>query len=210
MWSVVASPNVGVSGSLLFGVAAVSTKDVWAVGYYFDDATLTHKSLIEQWNGSAWSVVTSANGSRPVPNSSMPGNNYLYAVTAVSASDVWAVGMFTSTTGDQPLIENWNGLTWSLVPGAIPSSSTANQLLGVAAISAGNVVGVGSYSNGNNLTLAEQWNGTQWSVVATGNRSSTNNDGLGSVARVPVTGGTGRWEPQQVKVPSHTGGRRIG
>src|SRR5207253_6589063 len=33
-WSVVPSPNVGASTNEFYGVAAVSSNDVWAVGYY--------------------------------------------------------------------------------------------------------------------------------------------------------------------------------
>ena len=33
-WSVVASPNLGTSDNVLYGVAAVAANDVWAVGYY--------------------------------------------------------------------------------------------------------------------------------------------------------------------------------
>src|SRR5205085_7419484 len=36
-WKVVPSPNVGDRNNRLLGVAAISTNDVWAVGYYGDD-----------------------------------------------------------------------------------------------------------------------------------------------------------------------------
>src|SRR5207244_3460984 len=35
-WSVVPSPNVDTTDNILFGVAAVSANDVWAVGDYAD------------------------------------------------------------------------------------------------------------------------------------------------------------------------------
>jgi hypothetical protein len=41
-------------------------------------------TLIEHWNGSAWTIV-------PSPNVGS-GNNSLAAVAARSANDVWAVG----------------------------------------------------------------------------------------------------------------------
>src|SRR5207244_3701461 len=48
-WSVVTSPNPDNNQNFLYGVAAVSANDVWAVGYY-GSGTLT-----EHWNGSQWS-----------------------------------------------------------------------------------------------------------------------------------------------------------
>src|SRR5207244_3692911 len=45
-WAVVPSPNLG-TGSYLYGVAAVSANDVWAVGYSYNP----NRTLVEHWNG---------------------------------------------------------------------------------------------------------------------------------------------------------------
>src|SRR5207249_767545 len=58
-WEVVSSPNTGSASNHLYGVAAVSANDVWAVGYY-DNGT-TRQTLIEHWDGSSWSIVPSPN-----------------------------------------------------------------------------------------------------------------------------------------------------
>jgi hypothetical protein len=56
-WSVVPSPNPDTRGtSLLSGVAAVSVKDIYAVGEAADGAVLEH------WNGQKWSLVTHPSG----------------------------------------------------------------------------------------------------------------------------------------------------
>jgi hypothetical protein len=83
------------------------------------------------------------------------GSNALSAVTAVSASNVWAVG----SGGSQPLIEHWNGASWSIVPS--PSVTGGGSLSGIDAISATNVWAVGSKLGG---PLIERWNGTKWTV----------------------------------------------
>src|SRR5437016_5171251 len=73
-WSVIPSPNPGVSGNELISVAVVAANDVWAVG----DITAGNgasQTLIEHWNGTAWSVVAS-----PSPS---PFHNVLNGVTAV-------------------------------------------------------------------------------------------------------------------------------
>ncbi|MEP6662866.1 MAG: immunoglobulin domain-containing protein, partial [Verrucomicrobiota bacterium] len=44
------------------------------------------------------------------------GTNYLYAVSAVSANDIWAVGATGSGAESTTLTEHWNGSAWSVVP----------------------------------------------------------------------------------------------
>src|SRR6266568_1987240 len=109
-WSVVPSPN-GSSSSGLSAVAAVSANDVWAVGSSGSQMS-GGQTLIEHWNGTSWSVVTS-----PGPAT---GNNELFSVSAASASSIWTVGFLTNNTSgqtpnDQTLIEHWNGSSWSVV-----------------------------------------------------------------------------------------------
>jgi hypothetical protein len=82
-WHAVSSPNIGFKSNILAAVAAVSSKDIWAVGEAFDSGS--GPSLIEHWDGRAWSLVSSPNA---------PSSNYinLTGVSALSAQDIWAVG----------------------------------------------------------------------------------------------------------------------
>ena len=118
------SPNLG-TGYSLSGVAAVSTNDVWAVGYHGDPYYNPIQTLIEHWNGTAWSVVASPNEGT--------NNNELHGVAAVSPNDVWAVGFYTDSSGahGQTLVEHWNGSAWSVVPS--PNRGTGNYNLADAA-----------------------------------------------------------------------------
>src|SRR5260221_4375134 len=113
-WSIVSSPSPGGSVNSLLGVAAVptsfshsggtraagqvmtgnqerktagrvSSSDVWAVGYALNGNS--GQSLIENWNGTSWSVV-------PSPN--VGPWNELNGVATVSANDIWAVGYYDS------------------------------------------------------------------------------------------------------------------
>src|SRR5262249_5021178 len=52
-WHVVRIPEPGAQGNILYGVAAISDHDVWAVGGQRDAYTVWHP-LIEHWNGRAW------------------------------------------------------------------------------------------------------------------------------------------------------------
>ena len=83
-------------------------------------------TLIEHWNGSAWSIVPS-----PTPGA-FPT---LTAVAARSASDVYAVGFNEPSTGggvQQGSILRWNGSTWSA--DADPTAGTFSPLYGAATL----------------------------------------------------------------------------
>jgi hypothetical protein len=186
-WSIVSSPNVGTLGSVLYSVTKVSATNIWAVGEY--SASLSTgvyaQTLTEHWNGSKWSVVSSPNAG---PSGSANGG--FFGVTAVAASNIWAVGYYVvngTTPVQTTLIEHWNGSKWSIV--SSPNvASDVNRLFGVAFISASNVWTVGystPISGGSDQTLTEHWNGTSWSIVSSPNVGSSNND-LNGVTTIPA------------------------
>ena len=59
-WTVVPSPNGPSSNSHLYGVSASAFDNIWAVGSYQLPNFGQFRTLTEVWNGSAWSVVPSA------------------------------------------------------------------------------------------------------------------------------------------------------
>jgi hypothetical protein len=99
LWQYVPSPNpstVSVSNDVLEGVSALADNNVWAVGN--DSSSVGNNvkhTLVEHWNGTAWSVV-------PSPNVGTQGSELL-GVVAISSTDAWAVGDFsTSATVNRP------------------------------------------------------------------------------------------------------------
>lgn len=108
-WSVVPSPSVSALPSSLGGVTATSANDAWAVGDHVDSSDVDH-TLIEHWNGTAWSIVPGAK----------TGNffSFLTGVTALSTTNAWAVG-YDIPSINQTLIEHWNGTNWSIIPSAL-------------------------------------------------------------------------------------------
>src|SRR5205085_4115018 len=161
-WSVVKSPNVGTSDNQLDAVTVISASNIWAVGRYLNNVE-QDQTLIEHWNGTKWSVVSSPNvGS---------GSNVLFGVAAVSASNIWAVGV-SITDHDRTLIEHWNGTKWSVVKSPNVASED-NDLNGVAVVSASDIWAVGEhFRNGDpttSQTLTEHWNGSNWSIVKSPN-----------------------------------------
>lgn len=177
-WKVVSSPNAGPGANILASVVAVSAKNIWAVGTYNPSPGI-EQTLTEQWNGKQWSVVSSPNAGSTI--------NYLNGVTRVPGSTaLWAVGDYYTGAHYEPLVEQWNGTSWSIVPSA-SSGSDDNYLFSLAAVSATDIWAVGDYydpGSGNQLTLIEQWNGTSWNVVSGPNVGSSSNN-LFAVATVP-------------------------
>lgn len=172
-WSVVASPNMGAFDNELYGAAAVAANDVWAVGYWVNQSN-RQQTLIEHWNGTAWSIV-------PSPNMGA-GHNVLHKVAALAADDIWAVGFWTiGTTLPQTLIEHWDGSSWTIVPSPNQGAG-ANNLYGVAVLAPNDVWAVGDVIvNSIYDTLILHWDGTVWSIVPSPSPGA-GNDHLRSVA----------------------------
>ncbi|HYK32036.1 MAG TPA: hypothetical protein VEV63_08740 [Streptosporangiaceae bacterium] len=157
--------------SELSGVAAISARNIWAVGSF--STASTTKTLIEHWNGKKWAHVPSPNPPNPVLDVVLDG------VTATSPSDVWAVGSYTSRTGDKTLIEHWNGRAWK--PVASPNPGASNDLFSVTASSATSALAVGTYVTGaRQKTLVVRWNGRAWTRVPSPSPGQANE--LASVA----------------------------
>jgi hypothetical protein len=176
-WSVVPSPGPD-NRSVLHGVTAVAADDVWAVGYYGPTAGGVMHTLVEHWDGTAWSVVPS-----PEIDSSM-----LLGVAAVAADDVWAVGYYGPTAGGvrHTLVEHWDGTSWAIV--STPTPGVSSNLYGITAVAADDVWAVGFYrpepGEGPTQTLVEHWDGSSWTTVPSPSVGSGSNylDGVSAVA----------------------------
>jgi hypothetical protein len=152
LWTVVSSPNPG-SGDVLYGVSATSATDAWAVGRKLGDGFGASTTLIEHWDGTAWTTVRSPNAGA--------GANELSSVSAVTPTTAWAVGRFGATT----LAERWNGRHWRIVPSPDPGVNDS-ELLSVHTVGPRNAWAVGfRRSHARERNLVEHWNGVEWSVA---------------------------------------------
>jgi hypothetical protein len=148
-WRRVPTPPLTGTGQFE-GVAARSATDVWAVGSRGGDP------LVEHWNGKAWTIV-------PAPG---PADSYsaFNDVVALSATNAWAVGWSVPKNRDEdipvPLVEHWNGHTWSIVavPRPKPTINGAD-LRAVTAVSVNDIWAVGG------STIVEHWDGHAWQLV---------------------------------------------
>jgi hypothetical protein len=180
-WIRVPSPSPGGSFGLS-AVAATSSTNAWAVGSYCASAcgksAETDHTLILHWNGTAWTQVSSPNPSTFGPT--------LSAVTAISASDAWAVGTWCvsgcGTAGNvwHALLLHWNGSAWTQAP-----SPGANIpiLFGASASSSSNAWAVGSDDTFRSAIL--HWNGTSWARVPSPSPSPSMTALFGAAANSP-------------------------
>jgi hypothetical protein len=133
---------------------------VWAVGDQVS-AEGSFGTLVEHWDGHAWSVVPS-----PDPGSA---GNQLYGLVALGPSDIWAVGQqLGSAAPDQPLIEHWDGGQWSVVE----SPQLADGTSALYSIAAGDTglwaVGETDSPVTGGHALIERYRSGRWDVVETG------------------------------------------
>jgi len=120
-WSRVKTANFGPEANSLYGVTALPDGTAWATGIYTQASGHTGRALTEHWSGHNWTVVPAAN-----PGAS---DDMLYSVSAVSDSDVWAVGTYADSAGFfHPLIEHWDGQSWS-ADGIVGLDATAKGIL---------------------------------------------------------------------------------
>lgn len=150
----------------LTAVTSLSAKNAWAVGYHTSPGG--DKTLIEHWNGVAWTTV-------PSPNPGGVHGTWLSSIDAVSAKDIWAVGNYGLTASSwQTLVVHWDGSTWKQV--ASPHPAQFSTLSGVSVVSSTDVMAVGdTYASGygDAHTLVLRWDGRHWSVVTSQNPSGT-------------------------------------
>jgi len=149
-WTVVTPTGLPAGAeNYLNGSFALSDTNAWVVGESENVSTGAEAPLVLNWNGTAWSSV-----STPTPSGSTP--NWLFkSVAASSASDAWAVGEQSAGTKiHDSLYEHWNGTAWSVVAG--PNEGVLNAVL--------------DFSPTNAWAFADfsvlHWNGTAWSVVS--------------------------------------------
>jgi len=175
-WQVVPSPTPPGTQSTLANVFSWQPTDAWAVGSYVNGST---KALAEHWNGTSWSIVPTPN-----PSSTM---NELTAVDSFSADDAWAVGRYRddSTGATKPLVEHWDGTSWTVVP--TPSLSSADSSLAGIGHIKNHLWAVGSTfstATSSNRTLVERYVNGRWKVVASPNVGTSDNR-LTDVMAVP-------------------------
>jgi hypothetical protein len=200
VWQRVALPvPKGAQSPEFNGAAAISPNDIWAVGdAELHGSTSPARAIVDHWNGHRWRLV-------PVP----PSGRYsrLVGVTALSATNVWAVGVVGVDSGrrvtERTLTVHWNGKVWKRVPSPnpatpyTPAGSIDDSLAAVAGDSSHDVWAVGQYyrvaATGDHAVhpLVLQWNGTRWRAVSSLDPSGPTH--RSSLSGVVASSSTGVW-----------------
>ncbi|MEO5952763.1 MAG: hypothetical protein ABIQ44_09885 [Chloroflexia bacterium] len=128
-------------------LAAVGSDDIWVAG----GRSRTQVGIVEpyllHWDGKEATFVQVDDPTQDVSR--------INDLAAVSANDIWAVGVGQS-------ILHWNGLTWRSIQTGIYGS-----LNGISALARDDIWAVGSeIKSGNETPLLMHWDGKQWSRVA--------------------------------------------
>ena len=152
-WTRLKTPNPGVA-DYLSGISAVSTKELWAVGYEWPRQG-NPEPLILRWDGASWTEV-SLNGYQ---------NGLLYSVYAPAHDDAWAFGYYDY--GATTLALHWDGKSWKQV--SFPDTDPiADEVVSVSASSPKDVWAAGGYYCGSYCTPEARlfhWDGNQWSAI---------------------------------------------
>jgi hypothetical protein len=133
-WSIVPSPS-GIGDNDLFGVAAIATNDVWAVG---NEGSLS--TLSEHWDGTSWTIVGTPNFN------SNATNQVLVGVVALSSNNIWTAGQYIVPllgSAQSTLTENWDGANWNFIPSPNRRNSN-NRLHGITVTPGGTLWAVGT------------------------------------------------------------------
>lgn len=154
-WSMVAPAPVSATVSILNGVAALSERDAWTVGYYAGERGIS-RTLAQHWDGKEWRTV-------PTPNEGLRLNT-LTGVAMRAADDVWAVGYRLGEKNEYlPITMHWDGIEWGLVDAPAPGK-VANYLYDVTLAGATDVWAAGYLYDGSGpvTPLLLRWDGEAW------------------------------------------------
>src|SRR5207253_4952654 len=94
----------------LSSVSCPSIKLCFAVGRYETTGTAATHTLVERWNGTAWSIVHSPD--------SPAGPSALSGISCLAGNNCFAIGYVTDRQYSylsSTLAERWNGARWSIM-----------------------------------------------------------------------------------------------
>lgn len=158
-WSIQPTPvPAGAVLTNLLSVSCPSSRVCTAVGIYATSSAVA--AVAERWNGSRWTI-------EHTPNPVGATSSALSSVSCTSRAACIAVGSdYGNPAVQYPLVERWNGSSWSIEATPNSGSTYDGNLQSVSCPSRNDCLAVGTYTNsvGETAALAEQWNGSSWTV----------------------------------------------
>ena len=174
-WTVVTAPSPGSVQNTLFGVTKMPHGGVWAVGDRVSQSSSRFIApLVEHWTGSHWVAQV------------LPGHQTnLLSVFAPAQDNLWAVGFFRVGIGafeTVPVIDHFNGKTWTIVSAPRPAASV---LTGIDGTSASDMWAIGRQMvRDRAVTIIDHFDGHLWTRVSS---PSPNTDYLDLVAIAAIS-----------------------
>jgi hypothetical protein len=110
-------------------------------------------------------AVLTASGA-PADNS---GTSALYAVEAFASDNVWAAGYAYEGNLSFPLVEHWDGTSWSIIPN--PAGVLQSQMHGIAVVAPDDVWFVGQTWNTSDQAYILHWDGESLQSIPPANPS---------------------------------------
>jgi hypothetical protein len=147
----------GSTYAILQGVSCASSLNCEAVGRYGDSAG-DELPFAEGWNGSVWTI-------QYVPFLFGNSQTALIRVSCSSGTGGCEAFGWSNPSGDQTLVERWDGSAWTRQTLPLPSGDDAS-LDDVSCAPDGTCEIVGAYESGPSAThlLAARWDGSQFSL----------------------------------------------
>jgi hypothetical protein len=137
-------------------VTCTSATACIAVGLY--DRSQKQFTLAEARDGSTWTIV-------PTPNPPGAEHSEFGAIACPSPTECIAVGDSGTGSAVSPLVESWDGSTWTIQSVPVPQGASASQLVGLDCSRPTACTAVGSrYQGSQERPLIEAWDGTAWHV----------------------------------------------
>ena len=167
-WTLQTTPvPTGSTATALDGISCSTSAFCMAVGSGTSGSSTV--TLTQQWNGTAWSVVTSPNGTLPSGDTAV-----FNSVSCIGSAFCEAVGASDGSGTNQTLVASFNGNAWTLVTSPNTSTGEANALQAVDCFSMTTCSAVGTADTATNGhgPLALVWNGTTWTLAASTPTSS--------------------------------------
>jgi hypothetical protein len=158
-WTLYGSLPIPLKSAVLNDVSCTTVNACTAVGDYKNESSVSQAYAL-RWNGTSW--VSQAPGTLEGASKSI-----LTSVSCASSTFCIAVGYSFVPSKEIPLVERWDGTTWSAQTITLPEGATEGKLFGVSCTSTTNCMAVGRFNEfSGGHTIATQWNGTSWNTLA--------------------------------------------
>lgn len=152
------------------GVEAAPTGEVWVVGSVTTTYPANNLPLVLGWRDGSWEYVETVTLRPQTEYPYGARGGFAYAVDALAADDVWAVGLANGFGDAQassvPMALHWDGSSWTDVDVPIVANRH-HELNDLVMISPDDVWAVGDYRNiaGTFRGVTYHWDGTVWSHI---------------------------------------------